>query len=249
MLLNQARLVLTALAFFTRIPIPAWVGYSDAQLNQAVRYFPLIGLFIGALAAGVYGLSALIWPHGVAILLSMVFTIMLTGAFHEDGLADFYDGVYGGLTVARRLEIMKDSRVGTYGVLALLAVLGLKFAALSSLNMAQLPLVLIAGHSLSRAFAVSFIYSHDYARSEGGKVQVVAQGMRLPALVFALCIGCLPLYGLPLSTLWVLPVLLVLRVWFARTLTKQLGGYTGDALGAAQQLSELVFYLVVLALL
>ncbi|NOT17018.1 MAG: adenosylcobinamide-GDP ribazoletransferase [Sulfuriferula sp.] len=247
MLIKQCRLILTALAFLTRIPIPAWVGYSDAQLNAAVRYFPLIGWLVGALAAGVYSLSVLLWSPAIAVLLSMVFTLLLTGAFHEDGLADFYDGVYGGLTVARRLEIMKDSRVGTYGVLALLAVLGLKFAALSSMTMTQLPWVLIAGHSLSRAFAVSFIYSHDYARSEGGKVQVVAQGLRLPALIFALLVGCLPLYGLPLSALWALPALLVLRVWFARTLTKQLGGYTGDALGAAQQLSELVFYLVVSA--
>ncbi len=249
MLRQQLHLMFTALAFLTRIPIPAWVGYSDTQLNLSVRYFPLAGLFIGALAAGVYSLAVLVWSPAIAILLSMAFTLMLTGAFHEDGLADFYDGVYGGLTVARRLEIMKDSRVGTYGVLALLVVLGLKFAALSSLNAAQLPLVLIAGHGLSRAFAVSFIYSHTYARSEGGKVQVVAQGLSLSALVFALISGGIPLYWLPLSVLWILPALLLLRIWFARTLTRQLGGYTGDALGAAQQLSEVVFYLGVLALL
>ena len=249
MLLNQLRLIFTALAFLTRIPVPVWVGYSDTQLNQSVRYFPLIGLCIGALAAAVYSLSILFWPQAVAVLLAMVFSIMLTGAFHEDGLADFYDGVYGGLTIARRLEIMKDSRVGTYGVVALLAVLGLKFATLSSLTATQLPLVLIAGHGLSRAFAVSFIYTHDYARSEGGKVQVVAQSLSLPALVLALAIGLAPLYWLPLKVLWVLLALLLLRAWFARTLTKQLSGYTGDALGAAQQLSEIVFYLGVLALL
>jgi adenosylcobinamide-GDP ribazoletransferase len=247
--MQQIRLMLTALAFLTRIPIPAWVGYSNAQLNQSVRYFPLIGVGVGAFCAGIYLAAALVWPPVVALLVALVAGVLLTGAFHEDGLADFYDGVYGGLTVARRLEIMKDSRVGTYGVLALLAVLGLKFAALASLPSAQLPLILIAGHGLSRAFAVSFIYSHAYARSDGGKVQVVAESLSLPALLFASVIGLLPLLWLPAELLWALLALAVLRIWLARTLTRQLGGYTGDALGAAQQLSETVFYLSALALL
>lgn len=249
MLLNQLRLILTALAFLTRIPIPAWVGYADTQLNQSVCYFPLIGLLVGAILAGMYSLATLFWPPALALLLALAVGFMLTGAFHEDGLADFYDGVYGGMTVERRLEIMKDSRVGTYGVLALLAVLGLKFAALLSAPSASVPLMLIAGHGLSRAFAVSFIYTHDYARSSGGKVQVVAQGLSLPALGLALLIGLLPLLWLPVSVLWLLLPLLLLRLWLARTLTSQLGGYTGDALGAAQQLSETVFYLGVVALL
>ena len=249
MLFNQLRLILTALAFLTRIPVPAWVGYADAQLNQSVRYFPLIGVLVGAILAGVYSLSVLLWPSALALLLTLVIGVLLTGAFHEDGLADFYDGVFGGLTAERRLEIMKDSRVGTYGVLALLAVLGLKFAALLSAPPVSVPLMLIAGHGLSRAFAVSFIHTHDYARSSGGKVQVVAQGLSLPALGLALLIGLLPLLWLPVRVLWLLPVLLVLRLWLARTLTSKLGGYTGDALGAAQQLSETVFYLGVVALL
>ena len=249
MLLNQFRLILTALAFLTRIPVPAWVGYADTQLNQSVRYFPLIGLLVGTLLAGVYSLSALLWPPGLALLVALAVGLMLTGAFHEDGLADFYDGVFGGLTVERRLEIMKDSRVGTYGVLALLAVLGLKFAALLSVPPVSVPLILVAGHGLSRVFAVSFIYTHDYARSSGGKVQVVAQGLSLPALGLALLIGVLPLLWLPINVLWLLLPLLLLRLWLARTLTSKLGGYTGDALGAAQQLSETVFYLGVAALL
>lgn len=249
MLLNQLRLILTALAFLTRIPVPAWVGFADMQLNQSVRYFPLIGVLVGAILAGVYSLAILFWPPALALLLVLVFGLMLTGAFHEDGLADFYDGVYGGMTVERRLEIMKDSRVGTYGVLALLAVLGLKFAALLSAPTASVPLILVAGHGLSRAFAVSFIHSHDYARSSGSKVQVVAQGLSLPALGLALLTGLLPLLWLPVSVLWLLPALLLLRLWLARTLTSKLGGYTGDALGAAQQLSETVFYLGVAALL
>jgi Cobalamin-5-phosphate synthase len=207
--MQQIRLILTALAFLTRVPILAWVGYSDAQLNQSVRYFPLIGIGVGAFCAGVYLAAALFWPPVVALLLALVATVLLTGAFHEDGLADFYDGVYGGLSIARRLEIMKDSRIGTYGALALLSVLALKFAALASLPPAQLPLVLIAGHALSRAFAVSFIYSHDYARSDGGKVQVVAESLSLPALLFASACGVLPLLWLPPGIVWALLALLV----------------------------------------
>lgn len=249
MIFKQLRLILTALAFLTRIPVPAWVGYADSQLNQSVRYFPLIGLLVGAILAGVYSLATLFWPPALALLLALVFGVLLTGAFHEDGLADFYDGVFGGLTVERRLEIMKDSRVGTYGVLALLAVLGLKFTALLSVPTASVPLMLIAGHGLSRAFAVSFIYTHDYARSSGGKVQVVAQGLSLPALGLALLIGLLPLQWLPVSVMWLLLPLLLLRLWLSHTLTTKLRGYTGDALGAAQQLSETIFYLGAVAFL
>ena len=161
---------------------------------------------------------------------ALVAGVLRTGAFHEDGLANFYDGVYGGLSIARRLEIMKDSRVGTYGVLALLSVLGLKFAALASLPPAYLPLILIAGHALSRAFAVSFIYRHACVRSDGGKVQVMAESLSLPELLFVRASGLLPLLWLSPELLWALLALVVLRIWLARTLTRQLAGYTGDAL-------------------
>ena len=126
---------------------------------------------------------------------ALVAGVLRTGAFHEDGLANFYDGVYGGLSIARRLEIMKDSRVGTYGVLALLSVLGLKFAALASLPPAYLPLILIAGHALSRAFAVSFIYRHACVRSDGGKVQVMAKASACPSCCLSAPAVCCPCYG------------------------------------------------------
>ncbi len=111
---RQLRLLLTAVMFYTRLPVPRWVGHSDDQLNRATVYFPLIGWLVGGVAAGVYWGAAQLWPPLVAVLLSTGAGVLLTGAFHEDGLADTCDGFGGGWTRERILTIMKDSRVGKY---------------------------------------------------------------------------------------------------------------------------------------
>ena len=154
-----------ALGYFTRLPVPGWVGYSPDGLARAARYLPAIGLLVGGVGALVFWLAGQVWVQPVAVVLSMIATIALTGAFHEDGLGDTADGLGGGWDKAKILAIMKDSRVGSYGVIAIvLALLG-KFALLSTLPAGQVVAALIAGHAVSRFCAVSLMATMDYARA------------------------------------------------------------------------------------
>ena len=129
----QLELFFTALGFFTRIPVPAWVPWSAERMNHAARYFALVGWVVGAV--GALGYLALAWllPPAVAVILSMALTIRLTGAFHEDGLADSCDGLGGGWDKAQVLAIMKDSRIGSYGSIGIVLMLLAKTAALIEL--------------------------------------------------------------------------------------------------------------------
>ncbi|MDP2107868.1 MAG: adenosylcobinamide-GDP ribazoletransferase, partial [Rhodocyclaceae bacterium] len=108
-----------ALRFFTRLPAPGWVGHSAEQLNHAARYFPLVGVIVGAIGAGVTLAALQLWPAQIAVLLGMTATLLATGAFHEDGLADSIDGCGGGWTKEQVLAIMKDSRIGSYGAIGI----------------------------------------------------------------------------------------------------------------------------------
>lgn len=123
---KEIDLFLVAMGYFTRIPMPKWVEVDADKLNKASRYFGLVGLLVGLLSAIVFWLTQNWLPAGVSVLLSMVTGVLLTGGFHEDGLADTFDGFGGGWTAEDKLRIMKDSRLGSYGALALMLVLMLK---------------------------------------------------------------------------------------------------------------------------
>lgn len=238
-----------ALRFFTRLPVPAWVGHSADGLNRSARYFPAVGLVVGGLSALVFLLASRGWPVSLAVLAAMAASIYATGAFHEDGLSDMVDGLGGGWTKEQVLTIMKDSRVGSYGVVAIvLALLG-KFLALAALPAAAIPAALVAGHGVSRFCATILLQQLDYVREDAlSKTKPLANAMSLPELTLA---GCFALAGVALLGLWlplqslVLALALAgaLTLWLARLLLRRLGGYTGDCLGAAQQGSELAFYL------
>ena len=245
MLRRELALFFSALGFFTRLPVPAWVGYDAARLTQSARYFPAVGLLIGGIGAAVFWLAAVLWPQPVAVLLAMATTIYLTGAFHEDGLADTADGLGGGWDKQRILEIMKDSRVGSYGVIAtVLALLG-KFSLLASLDPALVPPALIAGHALSRLCATAVMATLDYVRDDASsKSRPVATRLGLGAFIVAAVFGGVPLLALPLWQAVAGAVLAALATfWLAAKFRRWLGGYTGDCLGAVQQLAELAFYL------
>jgi adenosylcobinamide-GDP ribazoletransferase len=185
----------------------------------------------------------------VAILLGMLTTILITGAFHEDGLSDTCDGFGGGWNRTQVLTIMKDSRVGAYGVIGIVFALGFKFALLQALPPNLIPCSLVIAHTVSRFVAVSFIFTHDYARDDdSSKVRPLAYRMRgsdlaLAAATAGLCLMLL----LPSYIFVILLPLLLLRVVVSRVLLFPLGGYTGDVLGAIQQLSEIAVYLAISA--
>ena len=253
---RQLELYLTAQMFYTRLPCPAWIGHAPELLNRATVYFPLIGWVVGGAAALVYLGAAQLWPPAVALLLSTTAGVLVTGAFHEDGLADVCDGFGGGWTSGKILEIMKDSRVGTYGVVGLGLTLAAKLLVLHTAATGPagglLPVLalLLVAHPLSRLLALSFVYTMPYARENDldSKAKPVAQGLSRAQLAGAAAWGLLPLLayvawrGQPALLLVLLPLLIlhvVLRRWFQRWIN----GYTGDCLGAAQQLSEVVIYL------
>ena len=249
MIRRELEYFLGAVRFFTRLPVPAWVGHSSEALNHSARYFPAVGLLVGGIGALVYLAAALLWPQPVAVLLSMAATIYATGAFHEDGLADTVDGLGGGWEKLRILEIMKDSRVGSYGVVAMVLALLAKFTLLSSLDAALLPFALIAGHAISRFCATLLLATMEYVREDAlAKSKPLATrlspGALLVAMLFALC----GLFRLPLHNALFACILAALATfWLASKFRRWLGGYTGDCLGAVQQVSEIAFYLGLLA--
>ena len=124
---KDIRILFTAILFYTRIPCPSSTDHSPDYINKATRYFPFIGWIVGAISFSVYWLSAQIFDTNIAVTLSMLAGVMTTGAFHEDGLADVYDGFGGGWTKGKILDIMKDSRVGAYGVIVLIFSFALKY--------------------------------------------------------------------------------------------------------------------------
>lgn len=251
--MHQLRLFFTALQFFTRLPIPGWVGFDATWLNQASRYFPLVGVVVALIGAAVYALAALLFPAPVAALLSTAATIYATGAFHEDGFADMCDGFGGGMNRQRVLEIMKDSRIGAYGAIGILCMLGLKCTTLAMLNPAMAITALLAAHPLSRLMATSLIWRMSYAREEG-KAKPLAQSMRNGEFALASFTALLPAVLLGASG-WLawsalgysILAAVLMTLWMARKIQHRLGGYTGDCLGAVQQVSEVVIYLALLA--
>ena len=252
--LHELRLALIALQFLTRVPIPAWVGYRAEWLNACARHFPVVGLAVGAFAALVFVAAQALWPLPVAVLLSMASTLILTGAFHEDGLADTFDALGGAVTRERALEIMKDSRLGTYGTAALVLVLALKAAALLALG-AQAAMALLLAHTASRAMPVLMIRLLPYAGdARAAKAKPLAQqvswagvivacGWAMAAALLLICLDTLRAADAGAALLACAVVALLMTLWLRR----RLGGYTGDTLGATQQLAELAIYLALAA--
>jgi adenosylcobinamide-GDP ribazoletransferase len=263
MIARELRLLLTAWVFFTRIPLPdrlsAWVGYSPDMLRGSARYFPLVGLGVGLIGALTFLAAQALLPPAVAVVVSMMATVLATGAFHEDGFADSCDGFGGGYTRERVLEIMTDSRVGAFGAIGIMLMLLAKFSCLLSLaetgEAELLAWVLVIGHGLSRAGSVALMRFLDYVRVDTGpKAKPLAEGISSGALVVALGFAVAPFFPFArafengwMLAMGVVPVAgaaLVAGAYFR----KRIGGYTGDCLGAAQQLCELAFHLFACAL-
>lgn len=245
---NELKIFLTALSFYTRVPVGNIKGWSEDLLNKSTRYFPIIGIFVGGVAALSFGLVNMYFPVSIAVVVSMVLSILFTGAFHEDGFADFCDGFGGGYTKERILEIMKDSRIGTYGSIGLFAMLGLKFITLIHVEETRIPMLLIAGHAVSRVFPVLLIYTSDYARLDASsKTKPVGKADSTFSLFFAVLSGTIILVLLPWQEIMLsLSIMVIVAFFFRNYITRKLGGYTGDVLGALQQLCEVFFYLVIL---
>ena len=244
---NEGASFLLAVQFLTRLPLPFGEIYSPQRMAAAVRYYPLVGVLVGVVSAGAFLVAVKVFPAPLAVPLAIAVGLLVTGAFHEDGLADTFDGIGGGLSREKALEIMKDSRLGTYGTLVLVMALALKVGALIMLPVTLVAAAIVASHGLSRLSSVLVIATSRYVRDEGtGKP--VAGGVSPASLMVALAtsaavIAAWCVWHDPIALAWAMAGLtlghLLMRLFFE----PKLGGYTGDTLGAVQQASEIGFYL------
>ncbi|MCH8498824.1 MAG: adenosylcobinamide-GDP ribazoletransferase [Marinobacter sp.] len=231
-----------ALGFLTRIPMLVRIDYSQTLMNQSSVYFPLVGLLLGGIYAALYSVLVLAFSPVTAVVAVVAFHLWLTGAFHEDGLADSADGIGGGLTVADRLRIMKDSRIGTYGTAALVMALALKVALL--LDTQLIWLALLVAPAIARLAPLWLMYRLPYITDpDQSKTKPVAEGfsgIRLlvaHALVLIIALACWP--WAPYLTLLAAGAVGLTCLLWGRLLMRRLGGYTGDTLGASVVFCEL----------
>ena len=264
---------LLAVQFFTRIPITgalaAWVGFSPAMLRASAGHFPGVGVLVGTVAAAMYALMVALLPDTtfapmVAAVLSTVAAVLMTGGFHEDGLADVADGLGGSYDRYRALDIMKDSRVGAFGAMALVLALLAKVALLALLGSVDgapdgfeaapfkgwyVCSALFAGHVVSRTLPLLLIYWLPHVGdSAASKSKPLADQISLNSLLIAFS-WCF--MGLAL-VLWAQAATdlivacsfsFIALLWMHRLFKRRLQGFTGDCLGATQQVCEVAFYL------
>lgn len=259
---RQVLLFLVAIQFLTRLPVPQSAGFQTSWLSESARFFPVVGALVGAIAVGIWWLAALIFPPLVAVGLMMSGSLLLTGAFHEDGFADVCDGFGGGRSRDAVLAIMKDSRIGAFGAIGVAMLLGLKWSILVSLPYAPFPTIVIGAHMVSRWCATSLIWRLPYVRADAdAKSKPLADSLSGADWLMSGVLGMLLL--LPVLVLIepaarsqvILALLAALALSGVTTLSaalyfkSRIGGYTGDCLGATQQLAELSFLLAALGVL
>ena len=248
---RQLNSFLGAVVFLTRIPVGSLYDFQRENLSRSVIYFPIVGMVVGFAGGMVLMAGHLFLPSLIAVLLCMVATVVMTGGIHEDGLADAADGLFGGRNAVRCLEIMKDSRLGTFGGLALWFSLTGKLLLLNTVlerNVWLAFAAIVMAHTLGRGACVALLYFYPYVRVEGSKAKLfgdsVTRGQLLPALAFPAALAFALMGGGAASCL-VAAVLVtgLAGIYFKR----KIGGVTGDCLGAANQLVELASYLALAA--
>lgn len=248
-MINQFKIFLAALGFFTRIPVPSSISSNEIFLGKVYLFSPYVGIIVGVLTAFSFLVLNMFLPVVVSVIGSVICSVLLTGAFHEDGLADVCDGFGGGWRREDILRIMKDSVIGTYGAAGLFLALLLKISLLFSLPSELIPLGIFSAHILSRSVAISFTYKMNYARSDDSKTGSALMSVSFLQMILILLPGMLSL--LIFNNLYVLVsfgLLLVFVLYFRGYIIKQINGYTGDCLGAVQQLSEILIYLSLVVL-
>lgn len=243
------RRFLVAIQFLTRLPVPRALNSSETDIGKAAAFFPLVGVIVGGGAALVFVVLQRILPLPASVFCAIVFAVFITNGFHEDGLADSVDGFGGGWTKDRVLEIMRDSRIGTYGTLALIFVILGKFTFLSSLPAGQIWRWLIVAHTASRWTILPLCGWLPYARAEG-QGKLVAKQVGALEVVTATATLLIALVLIPWrAALAALLVTSLVTFFSGLYFRARLQGITGDCLGAANQLTEVGLYLAAVVLL
>jgi adenosylcobinamide-GDP ribazoletransferase len=243
------RRFLIAIQFLTRLPVPRALNSSETDIGKAAAFFPLVGVIVGGGAALMFVVLQRILPLPASVFCVIVFAVFVTNSFHEDGLADSFDGFGGGWKKDRVLEIMRDSRIGTYGTLALIFVILGKFTFLSLLPAGQIWRWLIVAHTAARWTTLPLCMWLPYARAEGqGKLVAKQVGSReiITGTVTLLLAFLLLPWQAALAALLAVALLTLLSGFYFRA---RLQGITGDCLGATNQLTEVALYVTALILL
>ena len=237
--------ILAALIFFTRLPFWRIREVPAEHFKRIVPYWPLTGWLTGGIMVGVLWLAAQVLPIYIAWLLAIVSRLLVTGCLHEDGLADFFDGFGGGTTRERTLAIMKDSHIGSYGVIGLIVYFLLMFLLLENLPLQLICALVICGDCYSKFCASQIINSLPYARKEeDSKAKVIYDRMTWQESLTGFVCGLLPIaLFLPIIFWPVICLPLITFVALCRLMKRRLQGYTGDCCGAMFLLCELSFYL------
>jgi adenosylcobinamide-GDP ribazoletransferase len=239
-LLRERDRLICAVQMMTRLPTPAIAAFTPDMPTRAARYYPVAGWLVGAIAGLVFWGAARLGASWIAALLAVATSALVTGAFHEDGLADTADGLGGGQTPARRLEIMKDSRIGAFGALALVLVTGLRIAALARFPPVQGALVLLAVHSVARAAPIVLMCVSRHAGDPAeAKLPHADLQVSRPELAIAWSLALLPALTLRLPGLALAAAAAVAPAALVGLRAQRLiGGFTGDVLGCIEQLAE-----------
>lgn len=249
MIKKEITYFLTALMFFTRIPIPFQVEYSTDIMNQSQKYYPLVGIVVGVFNAVVCYLLHFVLPIDICLVLMMIASVLLTGAFHEDGFTDVCDSFGGGYGKEKILTIMKDSRVGAYGVVGMILLFLLKFLSMKHLaetSFLDFLIILLIAHSSSRYLSGLMIHIHKYVTDIDQSKSKPLANKALPkqTLLVGLVFTLLPfLWFQNLWILLVLPFAYLGKLYLGWYFNKHIGGYTGDCLGTVQQVTEILIYL------
>jgi adenosylcobinamide-GDP ribazoletransferase len=234
---------LSAVQFLTRIPLPS-LAYEEDSLARAVKFFPAVGVLIGYAAALLHRALAPHLSRPLTAIAVFTFLILLTGALHEDGLADSADGFGGGHTRDKILLIMRDSRIGTYGALALVLSLSARVLLLTAIPLDRVLPTLITAHILSRWTTLPLSYFLPAARQQDGQGARVARLTSSTSLIvgtiFTLCFVDYMLRSQAIVPITAAIILTALSAWYYR---RKIGGITGDCFGATNQLTELAIYL------
>ena len=241
--------LLAAFIFFTRLPFWRLKEVPSECFKHVVPYWPWVGWLTGSVMAMVLALGSLVMPISLAWILAIVTRLFITGALHEDGLADFFDGFGGGTTRERTLAIMKDSHIGTYGVIGLI-VYFLLMLELRHLPVSMLCTLILCGDCWGKLCASQLINFLPYARKEeDSKAKVIYNRMSSKELFICIMGGTLPLWLLPLSLWGALVAPCLVLAFLILLMKRRLQGYTGDCCGATFLMCEMAFYLSALILI
>ena len=247
---------LLAIQFLTRIPVPGLNGLTAEQarygLSRAVIWFPLVGALVGMITAAILVASAHIWPRAIAVIIALAIEARLTGAFHEDAVADFCDAFGGGHDPESTQRIMKDSRIGSYGALGLMLAVGLRGALLIALPQNIIIITLVASACFGRLLAVSVMalvapveaQSGGLAKDIGGRTGL--KDLCFAALTAAPVIGLFAYFHV-MAALWALGGAGLFLWWFRSLLLRRINGSTGDCLGFVAYAGQLIVLLSALA--